>query len=408
MTVSTQPELSNLLEPIVGEPETMVLNMGPHHPSTHGVLRVLLTLDGERVVKAQPDIGYLHTGVEKTAENLTYQQAVTLTDRLDYLAPLSNNLCYVLAVEKLLGVTDQIPPRAQVVRVLLAELQRIASHLVWLGTQALDVGAVSPFLYCFREREVILDIFEMVSGARMMTSYFRVGGLARDLPSGLEARVREVIRTFPSRFDEYERMLTHNPIWTDRTRGIGAISAEEAIAHGLTGPMLRATGVKHDLRQVVPYSGYEQYEFDVPVGTKGDVFDRYICRVQEMRESLRIVEQALNRLPGGPVVVADRKIVRPPKEELYQSMESLIHHFKLVTEGFHPPVGQVYQAIESPRGELGFYIVSDGSNKPYRVHVRAPSFANLQGLPKMIEGSLVADVVATVASTDIVLGEVDR
>ncbi|MBI2845258.1 MAG: NADH dehydrogenase (quinone) subunit D [Chloroflexi bacterium] len=387
--------------------ETMVLNMGPHHPSTHGVLRLILELDGEVVVKATPDIGYLHTGIEKTAESLNYTGAISLWDRVDYLAPLSNNLGFVLAVEKLLDIAN-IPPRAQCLRVLLVELQRIASHLVWLGTQAIDIGAVSVFLYCFREREQIIDIFEMVSGARMMTSYIRVGGLAQDIPEGFEKKVRDFIRTFPKRIDEYETLLTQNQIWRDRTVGIGKLSAEEAIDLGVTGPILRGSGLNWDIRKSHPYSSYEQFEFEVPLGQNGDVYDRYLCRIREMRESLKIVEQALNRLPKGPVIIDDRKIVPPPREELATSMEAVIHHFKIYTEGFKPPVGEVYVSIEGPRGELGFFVVSDGSAQPYRVRVRPPSFINLQALPRMLQGRLLADVVACIASIDIVLGEVDR
>lgn len=387
--------------------ETMVLNMGPHHPSTHGVLRLILELDGETVVKATPDLGYLHTGIEKTAESLNYTGAISLFDRVDYLAPLSNNLGFVLAVEKLLGI-ENIPLRAQYLRVLLVELQRIASHLVWLGTQAIDIGAVSVFLYCFREREQILDIFELFSGARMMTSYIRVGGLAKDIPEGFEKKVRDFIRTFPHRIDEYETLLTKNQIWRDRTVGIGKLSAEEAIDLGVTGPMLRACGVNWDIRKSHPYSSYDHFEFEVPLSQNGDVYDRYLCRIREMRESLKIVEQALNRLPGGPVIIDDRKIVPPPREELATSMEAVIHHFKIYTEGFKPPLGEVYVSIEGPRGELGYFIVSDGSANPYRVRIRPPSFINLQALPRMVEGRLLADVVACIASIDIVLGEVDR
>lgn len=387
--------------------ETMVLNMGPHHPSTHGVLRLILELDGETVVKATPDLGYLHTGIEKTAESLNYTGAISLFDRVDYLAPLSNNLGFVLAVEKLLGI-ENIPLRAQYLRVLLVELQRIASHLVWLGTQAIDIGAVSVFLYCFREREQILDIFELFSGARMMTSYIRVGGLAKDIPEGFEKKVRDFIRTFPHRIDEYETLLTKNQIWRDRTVGIGKLSAEEAIDLGVTGPMLRACGVNWDIRKSHPYSSYDHFEFEVPLRQNGDVYDRYLCRIREMRESLKIVEQALNRLPGGPVIIDDRKIVPPPREELATSMEAVIHHFKIYTEGFKPPLGEVYVSIEGPRGELGYFIVSDGSANPYRVRIRPPSFINLQALPRMVEGRLLADVVACIASIDIVLGEVDR
>ncbi|MBI3287174.1 MAG: NADH dehydrogenase (quinone) subunit D [Chloroflexi bacterium] len=385
----------------------MILNLGPHHPSTHGVLRLILELDGETVVKCTPDIGYLHTGIEKTAESLNYTQSITLFDRTDYLAPLSNNLGLVLAYEKLLGI-EEVPPRAQILRVLLVELQRIASHLVWLGTQALDIGAVSVFLYCFREREKILDIFEWVSGVRMMTSYLRVGGTAKDVPPGFEEMVREFLRIFPARIAEYEALLTKNQIWIDRTRGIGVLSAPDAIDLGVSGPLLRASGVDWDIRKSHPYSGYAQFDFDIPLGTHGDVYDRYLCRIQEMRESLKIVEQALRRLPKGPVLIDDRKIVPPPKDELAHSMEAVIHHFKLWTEGFKVLPGEVYVSIESPRGELGYYVVSDGSAKPYRVRVRAPSFVNLQTLPRIVEGRLVADVVACIASIDIVLGEIDR
>lgn len=364
-------------------------------------------MDGETVVRATPELGYLHTGIEKTAETLTYTQAISLFDRTDYLAPLSNNLGYVLAVEKLLGI-EEVPPRAEYLRVMLVELQRIASHLVWLGTQALELGAVSVFLYCFREREQITELFELLSGARMMTGYIRVGGLAQELPDGFEKRVLGILETFPTRIDEYEQMLTQNPIWLQRTRGIGVLSAEDAIDLGVSGPTLRGSGVDWDIRRSHPYCGYEQFQFDVPLGSAGDVYDRYLCRVQEMRESLGIVEQALEGLPGGPVSIDDRKLVPPPRDELATSMEALIHHFKLWTEGFRPPVGEVYVSIEGPRGELGYYLVSDGSAKPYRVRIRPPSFANLQALSRMVEGHLLADVVATLASIDFILGEVDR
>jgi len=394
---------------LAGEKETMVLNMGPHHPSTHGVLRLVVELDGETVVDVAPDIGFLHTGIEKTMESKTYQKAVVLTDRTDYLAPLSNNLSYVLAVEKLLGC--EVPERATVPRVLLVELQRIASHLVWLGTHALDLAAMSVFLYGFREREQILDIFELVSGARMMTSYFRVGGLAYDLPAGFDAAVEAFLQIMPGRIDEYEALLTDNPLWIERTQGIGAIDSEAAIALGLTGPGLRATGVAWDLRKTMPYCGYETYSFAIPTATHGDIYDRYLVRMAEMRESVSICRQALQRLRDmgpGPYMTSDRKIAPPPKSEITQSMEALIHHFKLWTEGFKPPRGDALAAVESPRGELATYIVSDGSAKPYRVHFRAPSFVNLQSLPHMARGHLVADLVALIASLDPVLGEVDR
>jgi NADH-quinone oxidoreductase subunit D len=384
----------------------MVLNMGPQHPSTHGVLRLELELDGETVVRCTPHIGYLHTGIEKGLESKRYQQGIPLTDRMDYLAPLSNNLAYVLAIEKALGVT--VPERAQTIRVMLAELTRIKSHLVWLGTHALDIGAMSVFLYCFREREQILDLYEAVSGQRMMSSYFRVGGLAAELPPGFEDRVSAFLAAFPDRLAEYERLLTKNPLWTQRTVGVGVIKAAEAIGLGLTGPGLRACGVSYDVRRAAPYSGYERYEFDVPTGRAGDVYERYLVRFAEMRQSHRIASQAVQRLQPGPINVADPKLVPPPRRLLKTSMEALIHHFKLYSEGFAVPAGEVYHAIEAPKGELGVYLVSDSSPRPYRVHFRAPSFVNLQSLPRMVEGRLVADVVAVIGSLDIVLGEIDR
>lgn len=385
---------------------TMTLNMGPQHPSTHGVLRLVLELDGEVVVKCIPHIGYLHTGIEKGLESKRFQQGIPLTDRMDYLAPLSNNLALVLAVEKALGIT--VPERGQTIRVMLAELTRIKSHLVWLGTHALDIGAMSVFLYCFREREQILDLYEAVSGQRMMSSYFRVGGLAADLPPGFEDRVHAFLETFPDRQAEYEALLTKNPLWLQRTIGIGTISRDDAIAFGLSGPALRACGVSYDVRKAHPYSGYERYQFDIPLGKNGDVYDRYMVRMAEMRQSWRIASQALQRLQPGPINVTDPKLVPPPKQLIKRSMEALIHHFKLYSEGFHVPPGEVYQPIEAPKGELGVYLVTDGGNKPYRVHFRAPSFVNLQALPKMVEGRLVADVVAVIGSLDIVLGEIDR
>jgi|DewCreStandDraft_1066081.scaffolds.fasta_scaffold01096_7 NADH-quinone oxidoreductase subunit D len=388
--------------------EHMVLNLGPQHPSTHGVLRLLLELEGETIVNCIPDIGFLHTGIEKNIEAKTYIKGLTLTDRIDYLNPPMNNLAYSLAVEKLFGVTDRIPLRAQYLRVILCELYRIASHLVWLGTHALDLAAMSVFLYCFREREHILDIMEMVSGARMMTSYIRPGGVWRDVPEGFEEAVRAFLDYFPPKIDEYEAILTHNPLWLERTKGIGVISAEDAIRWSLTGPSLRGSGVNYDVRKAQPYSSYDHFEFNIPLGTNGDVYDRYLCRIQEMRESLKIIRQALDNLPKGPVVIDDRKIVPPPRSELSKSMEALIHHFKLWTEGFHPPAGEVYVAIESARGEYGCYIRSDGSNKPARCHFRTPSFANLQALPVLAKGHLVADLVAIIGSIDIVLGDVDR
>ena len=384
----------------------MILNMGPQHPSTHGVLRLILEIDGENVVRMMPDIGYLHTGIEKTCEAKFYQQVVPLTDRIDYLCPMTNNLCYVLAVEKLLGL--EIPPRAQWMRVLLNELTRINSHLVWLGTHAMDIGALTVFLYCFREREDVLRLFEMVSGQRMMTSYFRVGGLALEPPLNFFERVKKFTDRFPERVDEYEDLLTGNRIWMNRTQGVGKLSTEDAIALGATGPTARASGVDWDLRRDMPYSSYEKFQFQVPVSQDGDVFARYILRVQELRESNKIVEQALAGMPEGPVKAAAPKVVLPDREKMKTQMEALIYHFKIVTEGFPVPAGEVYQAIESPRGEMGYYVVSDGTAKPYRVHMRSPSYANLQALGKMCEGKLIADVVAAIGSIDIVLGEIDR
>ncbi len=394
-----------------GGSETMLINMGPQHPSTHGVLRVALEVDGEKVVNAMPDIGYLHTGVEKNVEYKTYLKAIPLFDRLDYLSPMFNNLGYVLAVEKLLEV--DVPERAQIARVLLCEINRIASHLIAVGSTAMDIGAVTLMVYAFREREMALDIFEMVSGARMMTSYFRFGGLAQDLPLGFADAVRKFRDAIPPRLIEYENLLNKNPIWVERTRGIGEFTREVAISHSVTGPMLRATGVNWDLRKAAPYSGYEQYEFDVPLGSRdrADVFDCYAIRMDEMRQSLRIIDQALKKLAqtkGQPFITSNRKVAPPPKQELQTSMESLIHHFKLWTEGIKPPEGIAYAAVESPRGELGYLVSSNGTNMPYRVHVRTPSFANLQLVSALAKGHYVADMVAIISMTDIVLGDVDR
>jgi NADH-quinone oxidoreductase subunit D len=381
--------------------------MGPQHPSTHGVLRVVLELSGEKVIKATPDIGYLHTGIEKSCEAKTYTQAITLTDRLDYLAPLSNNLGYCLAVEKLLGL--EVPKRAQYIRVLLTEMTRIASHLVWIGTHAIDLGAMSVFLYCFREREDVMKIFEMVSGQRMMTSYFRIGGLALEPPTGWIQRIERFLAKMPERLDEYEDMLTRNRIWLGRLQGIGVISAEDAIACGLSGPSLRSTGVDYDVRKYFPYSSYEEFDFAVPTRTEGDCYARYLLRVAEVRESMKIARQAIEKIPPtGPIRTDAPGIVPPARERMKTEMESLIYHFKIFTEGFSPPPGEVYQRIESPRGELGFFVASDGSPKPYRVKVRAPSFVNLQALPKLCEGRMLADVVACIGTIDIILGEVDR
>src|ERR1700675_1112377 len=386
--------------------QTMVLNMGPQHPSTHGVLRLVLEIDGETIVRMKPEIGYLHTGIEKTCEAKFYQQVVPLTDRIDYLCPMTNNLAYCLAVEKLLGL--EIPPKAQWMRVLMNELTRINSHLVWLGTHAMDLGAMTVFLYCFREREDVLRFFEMVSGQRMMTSYFRIGGLALEPPLGFFEKVKKFADRFPGNVDEYENLLTGNPIFVMRTKGVAHLSAEDAIALGACGPTLRGSGIEIDLRRDAPYSGYENFKFNVPVRTEGDVFARYLCRVQELRESIGMVHQALAGMPEGPVKADAPKVVLPDREKMKTQMEALIYHFKIITEGFTVPAGEVYQAIESPRGEMGYYVVSDGTAKPYRVHMRTPSYYNLQVLPNMIVGRLLADVVAAIGSIDIVLGEIDR
>jgi NADH-quinone oxidoreductase subunit D len=387
---------------------SMVLNMGPQHPSTHGVLRMVLELDGEIVVSLAPDIGYLHTGIEKTCEAKFYQQVVPLTDRIDYLSPMTNNLAYCLAVEKLLGL--EVPERAQLLRVLLNEITRIESHLVWLGTHAMDIGALTMFLYCWREREAILRIFEAVSGQRMMTSYFRIGGLALEPPMGFFETVQALLDDMPSKIDQYEGLLTGNPIWMGRLKGVGILSAADAIALGVTGPPARSAGVDWDLRRDMPYSGYEKFKFDVPVSNDGDVWARYTVRMLEMRESVKICQQAMQMLAGktGPIRADAPKIVLPDREKMKTQMEALIHHFKIVTEGFAVPAGEVYQAVESPRGEMGYYVVSDGTAKPYRVHMRNPSFATLQALETMCKGRLIADVVAVIGSIDIVLGEIDR
>ena len=386
--------------------QTMIINMGPQHPSTHGVLRLVVEIDGETVVSLAPDIGYLHTGIEKTCEAKFYQQVVPLTDRIDYLCPMTNNLAYCLAVEKLLGL--EIPERAQYLRVLLNELTRIQSHLVWLGTHAMDIGALTIFLYCWREREDIMRIYENVSGQRMMTSYFRIGGLALEPPLDFYKQVQDFLNIMPARIDQYENLLTGNPIWMNRLKGVGYLSAADAIALGVTGPPLRASGVDWDLRRDMPYSGYEKFQFKVPVSDVGDVWARYVVRIEEMRESLKICQQALDGIPEGRIVADAPKIVLPDREQMKTQMESLIHHFKIVTEGFAVPAGEVFQAVESPRGEMGYYVVSDGTAKPYRVHMRNPSYATLQALETMCKGRLLADVVAVIGSIDIVLGEIDR
>ena len=385
---------------------TMILNMGPQHPSTHGVLRLVLEIDGENVVRMVPEIGYLHTGIEKTYEAKFYQQGVPLADRMDYLSPMINELGYCLAVEKLLGL--EIPPKAQWMRVLLAELTRINSHLVWLGTHAMDIGALSVFLYCFREREDLLRLFEALAGQRMFPAYIRVGGLSMEAPLGWLDRTRKFIDRFPSKIDEYEDLLTGNPIFTRRLKGVGHLSQEDAIALGASGPTLRASGVDIDLRRDQPYTGYENFKFEVAVSDGCDVWARYVCRVKELRESTAMCRQALEGMPEGAIKADAPKVILPDREKMKTQMEALIYHFKLITEGFTVPAGEVYLAVESPRGELGFYVVSDGTPKPYRVHVRAPSFANMQTLAKMCEGRLIADVVACIGSIDIVLGDVDR
>ena len=386
--------------------EHMLLSMGPQHPSTHGVLRLLVELAGENVVNLAPDIGFLHTGVEKSMESKTYTKALVMTDRLDYLSPWSNNLGYIMAVEKLLGV--EVTPRAKAIRVILAELSRISSHLVWLGTHALDLAAMSVFLYCFREREYLLDLYEMVGGQRLMVSYFRPGGMWRDVPEEFEPAVRHFLDFFPAKIADYEALLKNNPIWNKRTRDVGVVSAEDAVAWGMTGPSLRGSGVDWDIRKAQPYLNYADYEFDVPVEYDGDVYARYRCRMREMHESLGIIRQALDTLPKGPVNIDDRKIVPPPRAELGRSMEAVIHHFKLWTEGFSAPEGFVYHSVESPRGEFACYLRGDGGPKPARVHFRTPSYVHLASLPLMGKNGFVADLVAIIGSVDIVLGEIDR
>jgi NADH-quinone oxidoreductase subunit D len=398
-----------ILEAPLGEPTEgrhMVLNMGPQHPATHGVLRLVLEIDGETVVRLYPEIGYLHTGIEKTCEAKFYHQVVPLTDRIDYLAPMINNLCYCLAVEKLLDL--EIPPKAQWMRVMLAELTRLNSHLIWLGTHAMDIGALTVFLYTFREREEILRLFEAVSGQRMMTSYIRIGGLALEPPLDFLDRVQAFIKTLPEKIDEYENLLTGNPIFINRLKNVGHLSAEEAVALGVTGPVARASGIDFDVRRDMPYSGYEKFHFKVPISTDCDVWARYLLRLVEMRESVKIVQQALDGMPEGRIKADAPKIVLPDREKMKTQMEALIHHFKIVTEGFAVPAGEVYQSVESGHGLVGYYIVSDGTAKPYRVHMRYPSFASLQALETMCKGRLLADVVAVIGSIDIVLGEIDR
>ena len=386
--------------------KTVTINMGPQHPSTHGVLRVVLELDGERVVKATPVVGYLHTGIEKTMESKLYYKALPATDRMDYLAPMSNNLGYCLAVEKLMDI--EVPEKVKWARVCLAELTRIKSHLVWLGTHAMDLGAISMLLYTFRERESIVDVYEACGGQRMMTSYIRIGGLAHELPKDFDKLVRQVLKQIPQGLKDYEDLLTNNEIFINRTKNVAVISADDAIDFSLTGPMLRGSGVNYDVRKANPYSGYENFDFDIPLGKKGDAYDRYLIRLEEIRQSLRIIEQAIDGMPEGPYRAHVPGVVLPPKEDILYKMESMIFHFKIITEGFKAPCGAVYQAIEAPKGELGFYVSGDGTNKPNRVRVRPPSFINLAALAKMVEGRLFSDVVCAIGTVDIVLGEVDR
>jgi NADH-quinone oxidoreductase subunit D len=387
-------------------PRTMTLNMGPQHPSTHGVLRVVLQLDGEMILSARPEIGYLHTGIEKQFEVKTYQQGTPLTDRVDYLANLSNNLGYALAVERLLQL--EIPPMAQWMRVMLNELMRISSHLIWLGTHALDIGAMSVYFYCFREREEIAKILEMFSGQRMMTSYIRIGGLALEPPRGWHKVITKVVERIAKGIDEYHNLLSSNPIWCNRTKGVGALSVDLMLDLGVTGPMIRAAGIKMDARKDCPYSSYEKFDFNVPTSTANDVYARFEIRMEEMRQSVRIVRQALQGMPAGPWQADAPHVLLPDREKMKTQMESLIYHFKIVTEGFRVPAGSVYQVVESPRGELGYYIVSDGTAKPHRVFMRTPSFGNLQSLAAMLEGLPISDSIAVLGSMDFVLGDVDR
>jgi len=395
MPVETAPEF-----------KTITINMGPQHPSTHGVLRLVIELDGETVVSLKPVVGYLHTGMEKIMESKTYTKSITVTDRMDYLSPLGNNMAYVGAVEKLMNL--EVPERARVLRLILLELTRISSHLVWLGTHAIDLGAMSMFLYCFREREKLLDVNDMVAGSRLTPSYFRIGGFFSDVPDAFVPHVRKFVAEFPKSLGEYQGLLTKNRIWMQRTIGVGLVSREQAIDMALTGPTLRGSGVDYDVRKTQPYCGYETYDFEVPLGRNGDVYDRYLCRVEEMKQSLALVRQGLDRLRPGPVRCDNPYLFPADRSDVKLNMEELIFHFKIMSEGFRVPAGDAYFAIESPNGELGFYVVSDGSPKPYRVRVRPPSFINLQALENMCIGRMVADVVAAIGSIDIVLGEVDR
>jgi NADH-quinone oxidoreductase subunit D len=387
----------------------MTVNMGPQHPSTHGVLRLILELDGETVVNADTTIGFLHTGIEKTAEQKKWQQVIPLVERMDYLGAQSNSLAFCLAVERLLGIDDQMPERVKNIRVLIAELQRIASHLVWLATHALEIGAVSVMMYCFRERELLLNINEMLAGFRMFPSYLRIGGLREDLPPGFHDAVNSFLNRFPGKMHEYEGLLTQNQIWLKRTRGVGVMSREDALGFGLVGPMARGAGISYDVRKAFPYTGYETYDFEVPTATSGDVYDRYLVRMEEMRQSVRIARDAIGRItPRGVYDIQDYRIVPPPKDKVYSEMEGLIQHFLIYSQGFTVPAGEAYVPVEGPRGEHGFTIFSDGTNRPWRIKLRAPSFYACQGLPKLIVGGMIADVIAVIGSTDVVMGDVDR
>jgi NADH-quinone oxidoreductase subunit D len=387
--------------------ETMTVNMGPQHPSTHGVLRLVLELDGETVLNAEPTIGFLHTGIEKTAEQKKWQQVIPLVERMDYLGAQSNSLAFILAVEKLLAI--EVPERVRNIRVLIAELQRLASHLVWLATHALEIGAISVMMYCFREREQLLNVNEMLAGFRLFPSYLRIGGLREDLPSGFHAAVKKWLDAFPDHLAEYEDLLTKNQIWIKRTKDVGVVTSDDTMSYGLVGPMARACGVPYDVRKAFPYTGYETFDFAVPTETAGDVYARYLVRVAEMRESTRISQQALARIsPRGVFDIQDYRIVPPPKDKVYSEMEGLIQHFLIYSQGFNVPAGEAYVPVEGPRGEHGFSIVSDGTNRPYRIKLRAPSFYACQGLPKMLIGGMIADVIAVIGSTDVVMGDVDR
>jgi NADH-quinone oxidoreductase subunit D len=398
MVETTAPELRS---------EVMTVNMGPQHPSTHGVLRLVLQLSGEEVIGADTTIGFLHTGIEKTAEQKKWQQVIPLVERMDYLGAQSNSLAFCLSVEKMLGL--EMPERVKDIRVLIAELQRLASHLVWLGTHGLEIGAVSVMMYCFRDREQLLNLNEMLAGFRMFPSYIRIGGLREDLPPGFHEAVNAFLDRFPDKLNEYEALLTRNQVWLKRTKGVGVMSREVALSYGLVGPMARATGLSYDVRKAFPYSGYETYDFDVPIANTGDVYDRYLVRMEEMRQSTRIAKQAIERIsPRGVFDVQDYRIVPPPKDKVYSEMEALIQHFLIYSQGFTVPAGEAYVPVEGPRGEHGFTIFSDGTNRPYRIKLRAPSFFACQGLPTLIVGGMIADVIAVIGSTDVVMGDVDR